>query len=208
MNFFGHVVVASWADEDAAHLLGSMLPDFEAMTGVPLVEVWDADIQRGIDLHHRTDDAFHRANAFVMLCARALEGLLEAGVRRGTARAVAHIGTEMFLDGWLTREQTHVDHYLAALRVEVTGRLEWEDAGRAFSRLQRRLETWGAPCDYEDPEFVSARLSDALRSRSTLAVLEDESMLVAHYLADLQQMVERKAPELLDEIWNALGFGH
>jgi acyl carrier protein phosphodiesterase len=207
LNFFGHAVVAGWADPQAGHRLGSMLPDFEAMVRVPLLEVRDPDIQRGIDLHHRTDEAFHRAPVFLSLCARALDKLSRAGVRRGTARAVGHIGSEMFLDGWLAREQDYVDDYLTALEVDVDDRLRWQDDGLAFSKLHTRLTTWGAPRDYAEPAFVSARLTDAIRHRPALAVLEDESAQVETFLPHLQRMVERQAAELLTELQGTLGLG-
>ncbi len=207
MNFFGHAVVASWADNRAGHLLGSMLPDFETMVRVPLVEVRDPDIQRGIDLHHRTDEAFHRTPGFLAFCAHALEALTNAGVRRGTARAVGHIGSEMFLDGWLARAQDHVDDYLTALDVELNDRLQWKDNGHAFAKLHDRLRFWGAPRDYAETPFVLARLTDALRRRPALAVLEDQSAQIAEFLPSLRQMVESSAPELLDGLQDALGLG-
>ena len=205
MNFFGHAVVAGWQDNRASHLLGSMLPDFEAMVGVPLIEVRDPDIQRGIDLHHRTDEAFHRAPTFLALCAHALGELTAAGVRRGTARAVGHVGSEMFLDGWLARKQAYIDDYLAALELEADGLLGWQDGGSAFSKLHTRLTLWGAPLDYAEPSFVAARVTDALRSRPALEVLEEQSSLVMEFLPSLQEMVERDAPELLNELHDALG---
>ena len=208
MNFFGHAVVAAWTDAHAEHLLGSMLPDFEAMVRVPMVEVRDPDIQRGIDLHHRTDQAFHRSTAFVALCARALSQMLELGVRRGTSRAVAHIGTELFLDGWLVREPRHVDMYLSALQIDARNRVAWQDEGAAFERLQARLCAWGAPRGYQEPEFVLARLTDSLGRRPALALRDDESARVATFLPSLQRMVERSAPELLTQIRSGLGFGH
>lgn len=207
MNFFGHAVVASWTDRRAGHLFGSMLPDFEAMVGVPLSMVHDPDIQRGIELHHRTDDAFHRAPAFLASCAHALDALTRSGVRRGTARAVGHVGTEMFLDGWLVREERHIDGYLRAIELETNTLLDWSDEGKAFSKLQARLAVWGAPHDYAEPAFVSARLRDALRHRPALALLEDQSEQVADYLPVLQRLVEQRAPELLKELRDALGFG-
>lgn len=194
-------------DPRAGHVLGSMLPDFEAMVGVPLLEVRDADIQRGIDLHHRTDDAFHRAPTFLALCARALDGLTQAGVRRGTARAVGHIGTEMFLDGWLVQRQEQLDAYLSALELEAQTLLEWQDAGRAYAKLQARLSRWGAPLDYSEPSFVMGRLRDALRQRPALEVLEAQSIGVTEYLPSLQSLVEKRAPELLKEVEDALGLG-
>lgn len=206
MNFFGHAVVAAWADERAGHVLGSMLPDFETMVGVPLIEVRDADIQRGIDLHHRTDEAFHRARAFIALSASALEQLTEAGVRRGTARAVGHIATEMFLDGCLAGDPPQVDGYLAALEVEPVGKLRWEDGGDAYQKLLGRLAMWGAPRDYADPAFVLARLRDVLRRRPALAIVEEEVDRVSACLPGLQRRVQREARELLDELRDALGF--
>jgi hypothetical protein len=184
-----------------------MLPDFEAMVGVPLSMVHDPDIQRGIELHHRTDDAFHRAPAFLASCAHALDALTESGVRRGTARAVGHIGTEMLLDGWLVREERHIDGYLQAIELETNALLEWSDQGQAFSKLQARLAVWGAPRDYAEPTFVFARLRDALRHRPALALLEDQSKQVADYLPLLQRLVEQRAPELLKGLQDALGFG-
>ena len=205
MNFFGHAVVASWRDSRARHLLGSMLPDFEAMVRVPLTEVRDPVLQRGIELHHRTDAAFHRAPVFLAFCARSLDELARAGVQRGTARAVGHVGSEMFLDGWLAREQAHVDDYLAALDLDVTGLLGWRDDGQAFSKLHTRLTLWGAPHDYTEPSFVLARLTDALRHRPALALHEDQAAQVAAFLPHLQRMVERDAPELLQGLQDALG---
>ena len=206
MNFFGHAVIAAVADPDERHLLGSMIPDFEAMVRVPLVAVRDPRVQRGIDLHHRTDDAFHRNPVFVEIGALALSALTDAGVRRGTARAVGHIGTEMFLDGWLAREQSHVEAYLAALGFELGKRLEWKDAGRAFTTLRSRLRNWGAPRDYAEPGFVLSRLTDALRRRPALAVLDEESARVAGFLPLLQERVEKDAPELLHQVQDALGL--
>mgnify|MGYP001826555125 FL=1 len=194
------------ADADEHHLLGSMLPDFEAMLRVPLITVRDPDIRRGIDLHHRTDDAFHRSPVFVEIGAGALSALTATGVRRGTARAVGHIGTEMFLDGWLARDQAHVDLYLAALGVELGERLHWGDAGLAFATLRRRLTTWGAPRDYAEPGFVLQRLTDALARRPALAVLDEESARVADFLPFLQERVEKDAPELLHRVQDALGL--
>jgi acyl carrier protein phosphodiesterase len=205
LNFFGHAVVAGWSDRRATHLLGSMLPDFETMVRVPLIEVRDAGIQRGIDLHHRTDDAFHGAPTFHAFCGHALDELTHAGVRRGTARAVGHIGSEMFLDGWLAGKRAHVDDYLAALQVELHDHLRWQDDGHAFSKLHERLLVWGAPHDYAKPSFVLARLRDTLRRRPALSVLDDQFDRIAEFLPSLQQMVERNAAELLHELQDALG---
>jgi hypothetical protein len=206
LNFFGHAVVAGWADAPAKLTLGSMLPDFEAMTRVPLIEVRDTDIQRGIKLHHRTDDAFHRTGLFLSWNTGALDSLTQAGVRRGTARAVSHIAAEMFLDGWLAAQPVLANGYLAALDVDANGRLHWEDGGEAYERLHGRLSAWGTPVDYADPTFVLNRLRDALRRRPALAIAEEEQQPIATCLPSLQRRVEREARELLDELRRALGW--
>lgn len=206
MNFFGHAVVAGWADKEALHLLGSMLPDFESMVQVPLLAVHDSEVRRGVALHHRTDEVFHRTPTFLALCGQALDALTSAGVRRGTARAVSHVGSEMFLDGWLAGTPEHVDGYLGALRLEVARELEWEDDGHAFSELRGRLVRWGAPSDYADPGFVLGRLETALRHRPALSISEAHAPRIADFLPELRRKVEQKAPELLHELQDALGL--
>ena len=114
----------------------------------------------------------------------------------------------MFLDGWLTRDRSHVDNYLAALAVEAKGALSWEDEGDAFSALHRRLSIWGAPHDYAEPDFVLARLSDALRRRPALELLDEHSSIVEAFLPSLRERVESGAAELLLQLRNALGFEH
>jgi hypothetical protein len=101
-----------------------------------------------------------------------------------------------------------VEDYLAALAVEADGALSWEDKGQAFSALHRRLAIWGAPRDYAEPAFVLARLSDALRRRPALELLEEHSSSVAAFLPSLRERVECGASELLVELRNALGFEH
>lgn len=205
MNFFGHAVVAEWTGARPEGVLGSMLPDFEAMLKVRLIHLEDPEIQKGVVLHHRTDEAFHRASSFLSLCTEALAELSRCGVRRGTGRAVAHIGTEMFLDGRLA-DHAHADRYTEALDPEVTGRLRWADEGKAFDELSGRLRRWGPPHDYRIPSFVLERLEDALRTRPRLRILDEDRDRLRAFLPRLQRDVERRAPELLAEVRNALGL--
>ena len=207
MNFFGHAVVASWADPSPEHVLGSMLPDFEAMTRVPVLEVRDAAIENGIATHHRTDEAFHHGQSFLRLSGWALSTLSEAGVRRGTARAVAHIATEMFLDGHLVERGGRTTPYLSAIALESEQSIRWQDGGEAFDRLRERLNGWGVPADYADPPFVFVRHRDVLDRRPRLAIQAGDAIQVARCLPELQRRVGHQARELLDELREALGFG-
>jgi len=111
----------------------------------------------------------------------------------------------MFLDGWLAREQTHIDDYLAALELEADDLLGWQDEGRAFAKLHTRLKLWGGPRDYTEPSFVLARVTDVLGRRPALKVLDTQSAQIAEFLPSLQQMVERDAAELLTGLQDALG---
>ena len=184
-----------------------MLPDLEAMTRVPLIAVRDSSIENGVATHHRTDEAFHRARNFLALSGWALETLTEAGVRRGTARAVGHIATEMFLDGYLVERGAHVAPYLSAIALPTDQALDWQDGGEAFRTLRRRLNGWGAPTDYADPPFVLVRLRDVLSRRPSLAIEEGDELQVARCLPELQRRVGQQARELLDDLQDALGFG-
>ncbi len=184
-----------------------MLPDFEAMTRVPLLEVRDPAIEHGIATHHRTDEAFHRAHRFLSLSGWALSTLSEAGVRRGTARAVAHIATEMFLDGHLVEHSGRTNPYLCAIALQTQQAIRWQDGGAAFEGLRERLNGWGLPADYADPPFVFVRLRDLLGSRPSLAIEDGDALRVARCLPELQRRVGQQARELLDELRDALGFG-
>ncbi|MGB5813292.1 MAG: hypothetical protein WBG86_22340 [Polyangiales bacterium] len=183
-----------------------MLPDFEGMAKARIELVPDPEIQRGIDLHHETDGAFHRTPAFLGICKLGLSALTESGVRRGTARAVAHIGAEMFLDGWLAQDSTHVGPYLDALDPKVGEAIAWSDRGVGFDILRGRLARWGAPHDYRDPAFVLKRLEDSLRSRPRLAILENQRDALASFLPRLRSTVEHDATELLNQVRDALGL--
>lgn len=204
MNFFGHAVVAGWAGGADRVVLGSMLPDFESMTGARVLNSRDADLERGIALHHRTDDAFHGTPVFVALCRRAIVALSASGVRRGTARAVSHIGTEMFLDGILADDESHAKTYLDALAPNHMAAVDWDDGGLAFEKLRVRLERWGAPRDYGDPDFVLDRLQNALRDRPKLRLLDEQRAAVAGFLPRLRAWVGDDSTELLNDLRDAL----
>lgn len=202
MNFFGHVVVAGWFERDPGYLLGSMLPDFASMSGTRLGTVPVAAVAAGVALHHRTDDAFHTAPAFLHLMTLAREELEARGVAWGTARAVAHVGSELLLDGVLLERHPsapYVDALEAAAELTRARHLDaaFRDQGVGFAALLRRLQDAGPPHAYREPARVSEFLERALGRRPRLCFADGDRARVAEVLAGLRPEVERQADPLL-----------
>lgn len=168
MNFFGHAAVASWREPTPGRVLGAMLPDFATMSGARLGEGSDPDIAGGIELHHKTDAAFHKAPVVLGLMRELDERLAAAGCARGPRRAVAHIGVELLLDGVLVDEPTYREHYLAALERAPDG-IVWRERRERFAKLLERLRNYGVPDDLRKPEAITQRLHRMLSHRPLLA---------------------------------------
>lgn len=172
MNFIGHATVALWRSAEPAYVLGSMLPDFASMAGTRLVraELPDDALGHGIALHHRTDDAFHGHPWFTALVQDTLDALAAAGVPRGAARAVGHVGVEMLIDGELLRRAAVADAYTAALAAEAAPAFVDAAGAQRWHALRARLLAHGPPYDYRDPERVLLRLTHVLARRPRLAL--------------------------------------
>lgn len=210
MNFFGHAAVARWRSSDPAFVLGAMLPDFCAMAGARLAAVTEPAIAEGVRTHHETDSVFHCAPTFVAHCAAGVAALSAAGVRRGSARAAAHVGTELLLDGFVVREDGLSDLYRAALRVaglDAHGpELRFASAAEAgrFHQLIRRLVSWGVPPGLGAPERVAERLVAALARRPRLALTPAEDRAVGVWLERAWPTVGSNLDELVMEVRQGL----
>lgn len=210
MNFYGHAHYASILEAEPGYVLGSMLPDFEGMCGTPLEGVDDEPIARGIALHHATDELFHRAPPFLSLCAEGLASLTERGVPRAAARACAHVGAELVLDGILLAEHGPNAAYERALHagaVEARGpNLRFRDGGARFESLRSRLLVFGVPHRYGDPEFVADRLYDALAKRPRLALARELVPTVADWLREATPRIRDAKGELDRIVSSGLGI--
>jgi hypothetical protein len=165
----------------------------------------DDDLNRGIRFHHATDHAFHGSKAFKRLNDAATHELLALGVRRGTRRAVAHIGTEFFIDAELaSAEPLRADPYLAALRAapQLTPHVRWSaDARRdAFLDLCSKLAGRGLSAFDASTERMVLRIRWALAGRPRLEVWDTDLPHLTRWVARQPGRVAREVPAILDEV--------
>ena len=141
------------------------------------------------------------------MCARRFDAQRAAGVGRGTARAVAHVGTELLLDGALSRDDSRaVQAYRAALEIgtheRLVDHLDLAGSANAQSLHDGLTRLAGAPIPegYRDVAFVFARLRSILARRPRLAMQESDLARVQQYLQEIQPRVTQLAAELLEQV--------
>jgi hypothetical protein len=187
VNFFGHAAVASWfGDADLApRAFGAMLPDFAGMIRARLDSSHDRDVAAGVDLHHATDAAFHRAPPVVALMRELDDRLARAGCARGPRRATAHVGIELALDGVLVDDAAYRAAYLAGLACDPSAAC-WRDADASprLAILVDRLRAHGAPVDLQRADAIARRLARMLVHRPLLAPSAADLAAIERALAD------------------------
>ena len=211
MNAGGHIAVAHQlgtfgGDDDTGVNLGAALPDLAAIGHFRLRGATDDEaVAHGIDLHHRTDDAFHQHPWFTDRNRRLADRLGADGVGRGPARACSHVGIELLLDGELLRDPMRqaasteayngiVDR-LDALETLVDG-----DEQARWRRHLTRIAEVHLPDYYDDPEAVAALLHRILSARPRLALPTEQVTVVAAALADAQPDIAATASDLLADL--------
>ena len=209
MNFFAHATLALWRTDEPRFVLGAMLPDLLSMLGMRLSQVADDQVAAGIAYHHATDNAFHHAPVFVELCDEGIGWLSESGVARGTARAIAHVGTELLLDGTLSHDLRARTAYTRALThaIESTLLADLCLERSAAERLRlgvRRLVQAPIPEGYRDVAFVVARLRAILARRPRLAMREQDDAQATQLLRAYQPRIELQWPTLQDQLRSPL----
>jgi hypothetical protein len=210
VNFYAHACVALWRSADPRFLFGAMVPDLTGMMGLRYATSSDAALNAGIELHHATDAAFHSAGHFVALCASGVAELTEHGVGRGAARAVAHVGTELLLDGHMSHDRHARSAYENALSFavahELASTLALSDA-RDRERLHAgiaRLRVAPLPEGYREPAFVLDRLEHILLRRPRLALQPADHPHVARFLERVRTELDGNWRELLEQVRAAL----
>jgi hypothetical protein len=210
VNFFGHAALAFYERADDAFVLGAMLPDFATMIGARPPLAAHAQLTHGIAHHHTTDDVFHGSRAFRRLCHDAFAALEARGVRRGTARAVAHIGIELLLDTVLARDPGACAAYTRALAEAPEARLgrhlRWQadEQRERFAALCGALARRGLTAPDSHLDALVWRLSRALSGRARLEMRPEDEAAVRLWAADADAVVDSEAPELLQEVRQGL----
>ncbi|MCA9634193.1 MAG: hypothetical protein KC766_41395 [Myxococcales bacterium] len=210
MNFFGHLAVATWYSRDAAHHLGAMLPDLATMLGAPAPMAELGRVAEGIELHHRTDAVFHACGPFRELNSKAFAELESRGLPRGAARAVAHIGTEILLDGVLAEQARTRAAFRRALTFgamnETALALRWRtppEPGR-LAALCRVIAERDIQRDSQLPERVAYRLDRILGHRPRLRIPPEQLPLVEGWAREADAGVRDHADGLLREVARGL----
>ncbi|HEX5101820.1 MAG TPA: hypothetical protein VFV94_20060, partial [Polyangiaceae bacterium] len=152
--------------------------------------------------------AFHELSAFRSFVSEATAWLDAEGVRRGTSRAVAHVGVELLLDAALADGDAACTFYLAALGVarapELLERAEFLPHERtSLSGLASTLEARGvsrAP----DTTLVVGRLERALSVRPRLRIEPSDVARVSAWVELFRDRVLSSTPEIVNELTSAL----
>jgi hypothetical protein len=211
VNFVGHIAVglAGGAVRDPSlFLVGTALPDFASMARTRLGPA-DGALGAGIATHHAADHAFHGQRWFIDLEHDLRAALSEDGLPEGAARACAHVGPELLLDGALVddpdivRAVDGVYDELAEPSTVVVELVPPEERGRWRDHLvgvTRRLD----PVSYRDTDVVARRLH-AVTSRRPRLAFEDELVeAVAVHMRRVQPHVSASAPDVVTSVVSAL----
>jgi hypothetical protein len=130
--------------------------------------------------------------------------LLDRGVARGASRAVAHVGSELLIDGLILDDVDIASVYLRAVELAADAPLQWSDGGKRFRAFCDRLGDHGLPVEYRDPDLVAVRLEQALSRRPRLAIAASERDAVRAWLAQSRGDLRRGLPDLLREVQDGL----
>lgn len=186
--------------------MGSMLPDFAGMLGARLGQVADPEVRAGVELHHRSDAAFHAAAVFLELVRSGRAELEALELRRGPARAVAHVGVELLLDATLADDDALAGRYVDALACADSVELPWSPLGveARWKQLRERLRQLRLEPERAQSPFIAERVGRALAGRPRLALTAGEVERVASWIAVARPKVNEASNALWDELRQAM----
>lgn len=211
VNLGAHVTIAAEHFEDPLVHLGSALPDVATIGGFRMLPGSAAGpVGKGVAFHHATDSLFHSHGWFTSRQKSVFDDLSAAGVGRGAARASAHVGVELLLDGELfanrPERSSFVAHALSlATAAPGIGEVVNEVSRQRWEEHLSRLPQWRSPTYFRDPQAVARRMESILSRRPRLAMEPDDVERVAAALASVQPSIVDSAEDFLAEMVELLG---
>jgi len=210
VNFVGHIAVGAGVAGDAEFLVGTAAPDFASMARTRLRGSVAGALADGIAWHHATDRAFHADEWFLAMERDLRAGLLADGLPDGGARACAHVGVELLLDGEFVREPD-VHDAVGRVYVEIgepsdavvelaepPERARWHEH---LVGISQRLD----PTSYADADAVGRRLHTITSRRPRLAFPSTMVDVVSARLRALQPRIADDAPTVLRRMTPLVG---
>ena len=212
MNLGAHITIAAALFDDPAVHLGSALPDVATIGGFRIVAgSGTGSVGTGIAFHHATDSVFHSHPWFTSRQKQVFDALTAAGVSRGAARASAHVGVELLLDGELfggeegeRRDASVGAAFAQATTVDGLESLVAYDARQQWKRHLDQLHRWSSPTYFRQPMGVARRMETILLARPRLAMGSDDVATVAAALEDVQPSIVDSAEAFCDEMIDLL----
>ena len=204
MNYVGHAFVATKTFPGANDFLiyGSMLPDFIGMARTklnPLIE--DSDILAGVNFHYNTDSTFNR-NLYFNQIKKEFFARHSEFLPRGAAKACADPGSEILLDGYVVKLEGVAEMYERVMRT-VNRSSFWVSQlainSTSLFELNSKMNEYGAPFIYSDPEFAAASIYRRLIDRRRLRFEENFIPRVAEVFEDQQRAIFELAPKMLSQ---------
>ena len=198
MNVLGHASVAlAWGGDDAAFVLGAVLPDLASMVHVRIDRsLLGGRVGDGMRCHVDADATFHDHPDFRAGAAALRRDLAGHGLDRGPVRAIGHAGWELLLDGTLVGSPAEAAYWRALDVGDLAlGAVAEPDRGRwlgllSYRRRRPRLR-------YDDPRWVAERLHDLLARRPRLRFAREELPAVANVLGAHAAEVAAAGPGVL-----------
>jgi hypothetical protein len=193
VNFYAHVSIATLYAADEAMALGAMLPDLASLLGVKPPPTTHPGIHDGYVLHHVTDAVFHDLPLFRLTCREQCAHLTHLGLKRGPARAAAHVGLEFLLDDAPALDAPTHQLFCASLASATTeglaAKLDWQSRENAeqFQNLRNRLLAAELSPHGLAANVVAERIFRTLLSRPRLAIRSEQVDILTDWIQSLRR---------------------